>query len=253
MLENEARILEYFRHKYLWQAFVVFCLCGGVIFLGCWFVEDFWLRALLILGPLTIFYLMMRALREDLQSRGENLILIKKGEIFPTLDFDFGRGMDEKVFDRQDIVSGYRIRECFNMMKTEHFILEEDWFYTPVSSKFLPISSTVFEGVVLAILVPGVSELKGEVKIVKGKVIFSGALAPFLKALGADSKIAELIRFFGVNKVFVVGNDGWIYFWIKTKTRIFYQFSLVRSGSFGMFVKRIERLKQIIEEIFYYA
>ena len=253
MLENEAKVLEYFRRKYLRQAFVVFCICGSVIFLGCWFVEDFWLRALLIFGPFTVLYLMMRALREDLQSRGESLILMKKEEIFPKLDFDFGRGMDERVFDKQNVVSEYRIRECFNVMKGGNFILEEDWFYTPVSSRFLSISSTVFEGVVLAVFASSVPELEGEIKIVKGKTVFSGALAPFLKALGTDLEIAELIRFFGVNKFSVVGNDGRIYFWIKTKTRIFYQFSLIRANSLGMFVKRIEKLKQMIENIFRFA
>ena len=50
---------------------------------------------LIILAVLTVAYLMLRELRDSLQTRGETLIFAKGKALFDGVDFDYGQGIDK--------------------------------------------------------------------------------------------------------------------------------------------------------------
>lgn len=87
------------------------------------------------LAVLTVAYLMLRELRDSLQTRGETLIFAKGKALFDGVDFDYGQGIDkdEALFG----MWAFDARECRGVMSGRGFSLEEDWLYKAVSARFL--------------------------------------------------------------------------------------------------------------------
>ena len=250
MLQQDTKILEYWRKKYFKQAFIVLVLMFGVAWLGVCFCDYLWGEMFFILASVIVAYLMIKELREDLQTRGEALVLVHKKTLFDNLSFDYGRGIDENLLLNQEIAGAYRVRECYNVMTNEMFEIEEDCFYTNISSKFFSFKQTAFEGVILAVKTSQVSEnLKGSVMISEGKIVSLGAMSAVLKNKGADIAVAELLKLLKASKADVIAVNGKLYFWVRTRVRIFHQFSLFRINFLSVFVKRIEQINQLAQKI----
>lgn len=249
-LMKEARILEYWRKRYLGQAGVVGVL--ALIAAGtAWKCADFMISKVFVsLFAFFIFYIMYKALRESLQARGEGLILAKGNEIFGEVMFDVGRGLCENALLTQEVISDYQVRECDNVMRGKGYWLEEDWFYSVISSRYIPLNQTVFKGVILAFAdISGEDGLKGAVMVQNNKTIVTGAVAERLKQKEAVEIIVAFMRLFKADEAKLVVADKTLYVWIKTEDELFYQFSLFRPNSLAFFQTRIHRLKELSEKM----
>ena len=73
---------------------------------------------LIILAVLTVAYLMLRELRDSLQTRGETLIFAKGKALFDGVDFDYGQGIDkdEALFG----MWAFDARECRGVMSVSY-------------------------------------------------------------------------------------------------------------------------------------
>lgn len=245
-LANEAKILDCWRKKYLGQAVVVLLLaiCGVA---AAWFYANvYWSAASLTLIIFIIAYLMLKELREEVQTRGEELILAKSEQLFPELFFDVGRGLDENTILNQNILPPYRMRECRNVMRGNGYLLEEDWLYNVSSIKSIPITHTIFEGVVLA--VPAKRLLKEGHAAVFGSQ-FNGTIAQSLRESGTYMAILSLMELFCTKEAETAVYDGSLYIWMKTEQRLFYKFSLLNSNSLMAFVYRIHTLDAAVKKL----
>ena len=84
MLAKEAKVLEYWRKKYLGQAAMVLIAAAGAVAAAWFYVEAALLKLLFSLCAILVAYLMLKELRESLQTRGEMLIFAKGKEVpFP--------------------------------------------------------------------------------------------------------------------------------------------------------------------------
>ena len=128
MAGEQTYMLNYWRKKYLRQAILVVILATAVVWLSFVFFDYIGFKILLAAVGVVVTYLMFKAIREDLQARGEGIILAKSDALFHGIRFDFGRGIDENTLLRQDVIPAYKLRECYNVLKGNNFILEEDWF-----------------------------------------------------------------------------------------------------------------------------
>lgn len=249
-LAREAKILEYWRKRYLLQAFIVAILgIAGIV--AVWkYVNLLSGRLFLSLLILVVFYVMYKSLRENLQARGEGLILANGEELFGEMMFDVGRGLCENALLAQEISPPYQVRECRNVMRGKGYWFEEDWFYSVLSSKYIPINQTAFEGVILAFADTQSAEgLKGRVYLKGGKAIIAGDLASRLKQTGASEKVVAFMRLFGATEAEMAVADKMLYVWIGTEKKLFYQFSLFKSNTLVLFQKRIETLRRQAEEM----
>lgn len=250
MLVNEAKILEYWRKRYLMQAGVVGVLALVVagVTLVC---ADFWISKLFVcLLAGGVFYVMYKALRDSLQARGEGLILAKGNELFGEAMFDVGRGLCESDLLTQEVLQPYQVRECDNVMRGKGYWLEEDWFYSVLSSRYVLINQTVFQGVVLAFadVIDGTKN-KGEIVLKNGKAVVIGGVAQRLKQTGAVETVGSFMQLFKAEMASLVVVDKTLYLWIKTDEKLFYQFSLLQSNTLTKFQNRIYRLKELSEKM----
>ena len=76
-LAQETRLIEYWRKKYLFQAAAVAVCAGAAIAAAAVYIQAKLPALLIILAVLTVAYLMLRELRDSLQTRGETLIFAK--------------------------------------------------------------------------------------------------------------------------------------------------------------------------------
>ena len=244
------RVIEYWRKKYLTEAMVVVGLAGlatgvFIIYIGCGEFK-------LLFSCLAVFcaYLMIKELRADLQTRAENLILLEKNELFQKLEFDFGRGIDEKKLSELISVPSYQVRECFNVMKKKGYIIEEDWFYSVISAKFLSFNQTAFHGIILRIDVPALDKkMTSVIEQKDGKTAITGELLEKLKKEELKKVFEGLFKRLGTNKIMVETMSGEMYFLIKTNKHLFYQFSLLKPCALQNFLDDVKFWQDTAEKL----
>lgn len=230
-LAQETRLIEYWRKKYLFQAAAVAVCAGAAIAAAAIYIQAKLPALLIILAVLTVAYLMLRELRDSLQTRGETLIFAKDKALFDGVDFDYGQGIDkdEALFG----MWAFDARECRGVMSGRGFSLEEDWLYKAVSARFFMLKLTVFEGILLVVD-------NGE-----GSMPDAAALIRNAGVHGAAEKMRRLL---GAETMRAAVSGGRAVFYFKTKNRLFHQFALERTNTTGIFVRRVEALKAQAEE-----
>jgi len=230
-LAQETRLIEYWRKKYLFQAAAVAVCAGAAIAAAAIYIQAKLPALLIILAVLTVAYLMLRELRDSLQTRGETLIFAKDKALFDGVDFDYGQGIDkdEALFG----MWAFDARECRGVMSGRGFSLEEDWLYKAVSARFFMLKLTVFEGILLVVD-------NGE-----GSMPDAAALIRNAGVHGAAEKMRRLL---GAETMRAAVSGGRAVFYFKTKNRLFHQFALERTNTTGIFVRRVETLKAQAEE-----
>ncbi len=249
-LGKKAKILEYWRNRYLAQAAVVTVLAAGAMAAAVLYADYWLLKVLLCMLAFVIAYIMIKALREGLQARGEGLVLAKGEELFGEVMFDVGRGLCENALLAQDVSPKYQVRECRNVMRGRGYWLEEDWFYSVLSAKYIPLNQTAFEGVILAFAdAQSTDGLKGEIVLKNGNAVITGGLAERLKQSGAGDVAAAFMRLFGAGEARLAAADKMLYLWIASEKKLYYRFSLFKPNTLALFCKRIERLKELSEQM----
>lgn len=247
---RNTQVIEYWRKKYLTEAMVVMALAGLAIIVFVSYISYGGFKLLFSFLAVFFAYLMLKELRDDLQTRGENLILGQKDTDFDMLEFDFGRGIDEKKLLELASLPAYQVRECGNVIKSERFILEEDWLYSVISAKFLSFNQTAFMGVILQIDVPDISKnMTGTVEQIGTKIIISGELADELKKVERDFVFEEMLKLFDAKKIKVETVRGQVYFLIKTRKHLFYQFSLLKPCQLHKFVDSVKIWREMAEKL----
>ena len=230
-LAQETRLIEYWRKKYLFQAAAVAVCAGAAIAAAAVYIQAKLPALLIILAVLTVAYLMLRELRDSLQTRGETLIFAKGKALFDGVDFDYGQGIDkdEALFG----MWAFDARECRGVMSGRGFSLEEDWLYKAVSARFFMLKLTVFEGILLVVD-------NGE-----GSMPDAAAL---IRNAGVHEAAEKMRRLLGAETMRAAVSGGRAVFYFKTKNRLFHQFALERTNTTGIFVRRVEALKAQAEE-----
>lgn len=249
-LAKEAKVLEYWRKRYLAQAVVVVILAIAAMaaVYSCTIYEL--TKVLLYLLIFAIAYIMIKALHEGLQARGEGLVFAKGAEVFGEVMFDVGRGLCENALLMQEISPKYQVRECRNVMHGKGYWLEEDWFYSVVSAKYIPLNQTAFEGVILAFAdIKSNDGSKGEILFKNNNAVITGDVSPRLKQTKAGETAVSLLSLFNAQDAKLAVADKTLYLWIATEKKLFYQFSLIKPNTLAQFQKRIERLKKLSEQM----
>lgn len=250
MSAQQARILNYWRKKYLLQVLTVFLLALFVVWAAILYFDYLGFKLLIFVLSFIVAYLMFKAIKEDLQVRGEGIVLMHSGALFNDVKFDFGRGLSEKELDAQNVVKSYKFHECHSVMKSNDYVLEEDWFYSLMSAKFFSFSHTAFQGIVLALNIPLAPEnLRGKIEISKTKTYISADVNNFLKTHNAQQYVLALLKLFKASSAEVVFHKGKLYFWINSETRIFYQFKLFSTNTVHAFVKRVQDIQKEVSDL----
>lgn len=244
-----AREIDYFRKKYVRQAVVAFLMLGAGAYFLSREIEIFFGKAFVFFAAGVIFYRMFNALREELQVRGEGVILSKgRTAMMEGACFSVGGGVDENEILALQSCPKYRSRECLNIIKGEGFCLEEEWLYEVISRKPVVLHQTAFEGVVLvADCLAARPGSQGKVRIFNGKMVFGGEMEKILAPAGGG--FLKLFKVFGVNNAVAETGEGKVYVWIGGGKKIFYQFGLLKENSVSAFVLRTEALVGALKEI----
>lgn len=247
---KNVQVIEYWRKKYLTEAFVVIVLAAFAIGVFVFYISYGGFKLLFSFLAVFFAYLMLKELRDDLQTRGENLILGQNEPDFSALEFDFGRGIDEKKLLELTSIPSYQVRECGNVIKGKGYLLEEDWLYSVISAKFLSFNQTAFFGVILRIDVPSLDKkLAGVIERVGGKVVILGDLTEELKKQGSSLVFEKMLKLFETNKIKVETSHGQMYFLIKTRKHLFYQFSLLKPCYSQKFIEGVKVWKKMAEKL----
>ena len=82
MLINETKILEYWRRKYLLEAFIVLLIGIGTAIVTEIYADYVWSKVLFLLLAIVVSYVMIKEIKNDLQARGEALVLAHGNELF---------------------------------------------------------------------------------------------------------------------------------------------------------------------------
>lgn len=242
----EVRVLEYWRKKYLRQVVLVGVLAGGVAGAGVFFSESFLVKLLALLLAAVFFYVMFKAIREDLQARFEGALLMSAGRQFAELKFDIGRGGGEEALNAQEVCPAYGGYECFNVIKGAGFSFEE--VLLSDDARFSLFSVPVFEGVILRIsLKDNVATGKGAARLFNGKLVFEGEAAAFLG--DAREEVLTLFKLFAVKQAMVSFYQGAVYFWLNGAKKIYVQAGLFSYNPPVLFFERIRTLCQTGEAL----
>ncbi|MBP5698795.1 MAG: hypothetical protein J6W96_04655 [Alphaproteobacteria bacterium] len=248
MLNKETKIIEYCRQRYLRQAIIVVLLIGSLLVAALYYTNFIASKILALIISILLTYIMLKELRNDLQARGEGTILSTTEPIFNQLKFDIGKGINENTLSDQELVTDYQIRECRNIIRGNNFSLEEDTFYSIISTKFLALNHTTFEGIIAEITTPMTLEYaKGQLELIQNKPISSGELMSFLKKYRADTPIIELMHLLKAKKTLIASMRGKIYIWFETSQPLHHQLSLIKPNSATTFVNRIDAIKKQID------
>lgn len=246
-----VREIECFRRRYVKQAVVVFVVLSGAAFGLSTLVLFFLGRVFIWLLAAAIFYRMFYALREDLQVRGEGIILAKGGgEVLGGAVFSVGDGIDENVLLGLEGCPKYQARECLNVIKGEGFCLEEDWLYMVFSARGIPFYQTTFEGVVLAVDCfddEAAEEGSGNIRLFKGRAVTEGRLRFVLDKAGVG--VTKLMKMFEISEIKAEKKGGKVYFWIGGGKKILTQFSLFKTNTAGRFIKRAGEVCDVCRQI----
>lgn len=247
---KNMQVIEYWRKKYLTEAMIVMFLAGlamglFVIYIGCGEFK-------LLFFSLAVFcaYLMIKELRADLQTRAENLIFLEKNADFEKLNFDFGRGIDEKKLLELTSIGAYQVRECGNVIKKKGFIIEEDWLYSVISAKFLSFNQTAFHGIILRIDVPALDKkMTSVIEQINGQISIKGELLNKFNKEEFKKIFEALLMRLTANKIVVETVRREMYFLIKTDKPLFYQFSLLKPCVLSPFIERLKFFDKAAEKL----
>ena len=251
MLEKETIAIEFWRKRYMRQAVWVIVLLGGLAMAAVCYFEFLFTKLLCMAIAILLIYLMVRELREDLQTRVETICTAPQVGLYGDLRFDVGRGIDEKVFENLQSVTDYQARECRNVMYQEGISLEEDIFYNVISAKFGRLQHIVFEGAILAIeLKESLPYSRGEARQIGNKTICMGEISALLKEQCVLSSLGEIMKVLQAQCAMVEVYQDKIYFFMATKEKIFVQFSLFKYNRTDKFVRRILALKAQTENLY---
>ncbi len=221
ILAADIKVLEFWRKRYLGQAALVCLVVGFLCVMVFKCIADVRALVLFLLLIGGIAFVMIRELREALQTKGESLVFAKGKSLFENICFDFGAGIDD-----DDSVWGnwnYNQRDCGAVVLGDGFCLEEDYLYDIVSSKFIEIKSTVFKGILLTLdCHEGAQSLLNDMR-------FKQEIENFRKTLKARSVASTFMQ----NK---------IYIWFVSDGRLYHQFSLWKFNVFVSFVAKLEKI-----------
>ena len=251
MKQNEVSLLKHWQRKYLFESYVVMFVLVCIL-LGVCCVITYW-GVLLIVGGLlaAVLGLMLRALREGLQNRAEMLIWENHKHQFNGLEFDVGAGVATDILENHDVFQGRQARECFNVLKSADYSFEEDLFYTEHRLKWFSIRNTAFRGVIICFKANmQAANVVSEGNLVRGNVIVDGLLKDFVAKNDGLKEWARILRLLHADKMKIVADNGYIYFWIKTSRRLFYQFSLWEYYISPLpFITRVQQFQQAAEKL----
>lgn len=219
ILAADIKVLEFWRKRYLGQACIVLVLTCALLWMVFYYVSDW--RLWLILLPLICFvaYIMLKELREGLQTKGESLIFAKTKALFDNIRFDYGAGVDDKfpIWDKWN----YNQRECQVVVRGLGFCLEEDALYSVASSKFLAIKGTVFKGILLTF------DADENAQGVLNDARFKQEAERLRQILKADKVTLSLVQ----NKICLC---------FTSNRRLYHQFSLLRFNVLTAFICKLE-------------
>lgn len=225
ILAHDVKVLEFWRKRYLLQAGLVVVIGGVLAGLVLMYVRDW--RLWLILLPLigVVLGVMLRELREGLQTKGESLIFAKGQSLFKDIRFDYGAGIDDKYPVWENWT--YNLRDCRAVVRGEGFCVEEDCLFTLISSKFFEIRGTVFKGVILTI------DCDDEAQNLLDDAKLNAEAENLRKILEADT---------------VTIHFAWqkMCFCFVSKKRLYHQFSLLK---FNALIKFVGRLEAVLAQI----
>ena len=239
--KREEKLLSYWQGRYLFQLLLV-CFIGFAFAISVLFYVKFLLlKIFFLLLDVVVLRLMILALNEGIQYRGERAFFSNIKDEFEGLVFDYGKGIDEDVLAQQNVVGEYQVRECKNVLTGDGFIIEEDWFYNVSTIKSIAINDTVFLGVVCAYDVDHNDELKGRVEL-KGKTLLVDGNISSIVSLDYKDKLCKLLKLFKAKEAKLVLTNGKLYVWISTSSTILYQFDMVQKGKMREFESRIHLL-----------
>jgi hypothetical protein len=251
-LMKENKTLEHWRRHYLTEALFCGLLAGGGIALVLWLAEYIWLRLSLTLSILGLLYLMIKELHADLQTRGQALVLAHAGELFPTLRFDYAKGIAEDSLSALQSVPRYTRREIGNVLHTPHGQIEEEWLYTTMVIRHITFPQTAFKGLVLRLPKPS-SLPAGKTAVLDlrhAHAPLSGELAASLNRLGVNKELATLLHLFDEQTLTLESSTDALYIFLKTEKPLFHPFSLTTSNTSARFTERITRLAGLCETLY---
>ena len=238
---REERVLGYWQGRYLFQLLLVNFIGIAFAIAVLFFVKFLLLKAIFLILDVVVVRLMIIALKEGVQYRGERAFFSNLKDEFTDLVFDYGKGIDEDILSAQNAIDEYQVRECKNVMIGDGFIIEEDWFYNVSTIKSIAINDTVFSGVICAYDIDSKDELKGRINI-KGRVLLTnGNISSFISPEHKE-KLYRLLKLFRAREAKVVLSGGKLYVWISTHAKIFYQFNMFQNGKMRDFENRIRML-----------
>ena len=238
---REEKVLGYWQGRYLFQLLLVNFIGIAFAVSVLFFVKFLLLKAIFLILDIVVMRLMIIALKEGVQYRGERAFFSNLKDDFSGLVFDYGKGIDEDILVAQNVIDEYQVRECKNVMIGDGFIIEEDWFYNVSTVKSIAINDTVFSGVICAYDVDAKDELKGRINI-KGKALLvNGGVSSFISSEHKE-KLYRLLKLFRANEAKVVLSGGKLYVWISTSVRLLYQFNMFQNGKMRDFENRINML-----------
>jgi hypothetical protein len=242
--------LPYWQRKNLRQGLLVAVVALAVGTVGFLYIDYIGFAVFMVLSLIGVVYLMLKALRDDLQTRAEVVIWQNNANAWHDVTFDVGGGSSSEVLFLQDVIEGRQARECYNVMKARDYIWEENIFYTEQRLKWFSIRNTAFRGVILSVAAPRAPQnARAEIQLLGGKIRLDGGLREYFTEHNAAALLQSVLKLFDAKKMQAVVADGKIYFWIETPCKLFYQFSLIAKLQPLMFISRVEQLKKIAENL----
>ena len=226
-LAYDGKVLEFWRKRYLFQAVFVTTLALVALYFLIMSSLDKGILFLICLVIVFLAVLMLRELRESLQTRGEGIILANKNLIFDNLDFDYGMPIEEENLlpDHWE----YNRKESFSSIRGKNFRLQEVMLFNLISSKFIELKSVTFHGVFFVVSCSS-AELK-------------------LKEANITAELNDLKRLLKADSYQIFSDENKVCFCFKTKFPLFYQFTLRKINAVSAFINHIEKLQISAENV----
>lgn len=242
--KKEKTVLKYWQGRYLFQAFFVILISSIFITTICIYIKYLTLK--LIFSSITILtvYHMLKSLKDAVQDKGERVILNNKSSHFDNLEFDYGKGLPDIEIASLNLIDEYQTREIRNTIKSNNFIIEEDWFYNVTSKKSLAINDTVFEGIIYSKNWTNTTDKTGLLRIKGQKSIITGDIITELKS-EEIKKLTQLAKIFKATELKLAIKNNKFYALIKTKNKLYYQFGLFNSNT-TYFINRINVITKLL-------
>ncbi|MBR2273307.1 MAG: hypothetical protein IJ864_00510 [Alphaproteobacteria bacterium] len=249
MKEKICEINQY-QKNYQKQALVVLFLAMVVLLISFWTIPHLITLSVIVMMVGILVYFMIHELQLALQGRVESLLLNADYPAFSALRFDVGKGIDEHLLLAQKVVASGLSHECKNVCESDDFYFEESWFYHKISARFLPLTHTVFEGIIGAFSVPK-EMMSGQAQIYKQKneLQVTGGLAHYLVEKQAVVLIERLMLLLGGQKATVVADGEQVYIWFYTHHSLYPTVPLFRPFQGQKFIQQVLCLKLAAEQL----